>query len=207
MQPDTTVRSKKSLLQKSWITWTFLILFPPLGLFILWKQKKYTKKKRWVITAGTVAYFCAPIVAGALMTVPLFQNHDEFTSAFSEANKEMKLNYKLQETRKDKETITSLVSDDVTIMENVNDTGQVHELIMVGQGDGNDIVLTMGLLIAATNPELSKKEVGDVLKDLRLFDKSYQFHENETSVEVNLIRYNLKYDQKAGVIFSVSKVN
>ena len=30
---------------------------------------------------------------------------------------------------------------------------------------------------------------------------------NETTVDKNTIRYNLKYDQSAGVIFSVSKVN
>ncbi|MET3320540.1 UNVERIFIED_ORG: hypothetical protein ABIC97_003640 [Peribacillus simplex] len=42
---------------------------------------------------------------------------------------------------------------------------------------------------------------------MRLFDESYKYQKNETKVEKNTIRYNLKYDQDAGVIFSVSKVN
>ena len=78
---------------------------------------------------------------------------------------------------------------------------------MVGQGEGTDIVLSMGLLIGMTNPNLNQEEVGQVLKDLRLFDENYQYQKNETTVEKNTIRYNLKYDQSAGVIFSVSKVN
>ncbi|MFC0187122.1 hypothetical protein ACFFJY_02425 [Fictibacillus aquaticus] len=207
MQPDKTLTRKKGIFQKSWITWAFLILFPPLGLFILWKQKKYTTKKRWAITAGAAAYFAAPIAAGALMTAPLYYSHQEFTESFAEEVKALKLNYKLEGTKKEKETITSLVTDDVTVIENIDESGKVHELIMVGQGDGQDIVLTMGLLVSMTNPDLSKKEVGNVLKELRLFDESYNYHKNETSIEEGFIRYNLKYDQTAGVIFSVSRVN
>lgn len=58
-----------------------------------------------------------------------------------------------------------------------------------------------------TNPNLNQGQVGTVLKELRLFDESYQYQKNETTVEKNTIRYNLKYDQSVGVIFSISKVN
>jgi len=58
-----------------------------------------------------------------------------------------------------------------------------------------------------TNPNLNQSQVGTVLKELRLFDESYQYQKNETTVEKNTIRYNLKYDQSVGVIFSISKVN
>lgn len=58
-----------------------------------------------------------------------------------------------------------------------------------------------------TNPNLYQSQVGTVLKELRLFDESYQYQKNETTVEKNTIRYNLKYDQSVGVIFSISKVN
>ncbi|WP_369594141.1 hypothetical protein [Lysinibacillus pakistanensis] len=55
--------------------------------------------------------------------------------------------------------------------------------------------------------QLKSKPSWAVLKELRLFDESYQYQKNETTVEKNTIRYNLKYDQSVGVIFSISKVN
>jgi hypothetical protein len=60
------------------------------------------------------------------------------------------------------------------------------------------------MLVGIADQTLSNQEIGQVLKELRLFDPSYSFHKNETTVEKNNIRYNLKYDQNAGVIFSIS---
>ncbi|MFJ7682040.1 hypothetical protein [Peribacillus butanolivorans] len=117
----------------------------------------------------------------------------------------MKMPYSLENVKKEDETITSKLNDDVTLIENIDDNGAVHELIMVGQGEGTDIVLTMGLLIGITNPDLSQKDVGQVLMDLSLFDESYKYQKNETKVEKNTIRYNLKYDQDADVILVFQK--
>lgn len=66
---------------------------------------------------------------------------------------------------------------------------------MIGQGDGMDIILSMGQLIGTVQPELEDSQVGDVLEELRVFDKSYKFEINETTVTKNDIGYNLKYSQ------------
>jgi hypothetical protein len=207
MQPETTLRRRTSFYQKAWFMWLWLIVFPPLGIILMWRQGRFSKGKRIVATLIAAAYFAFPIIIAATATVPLYYNQDEFVTAFNKEVKELQLPYSLKNSKQDNETIMSKLDEDITLIENIDENGQIHELVMVGQGEGTDIVLSMGLLIGTTNPDLSKKEVGQVLKDLRLFDESYKYHKNETTVEKNTIRYNLKYDQSAGVIFSVSKVN
>lgn len=70
----------------------------------------------------------------------------------------------------------------------------------------DDIILGMGQLIGTVQPEQKDSQIGDVLVELRVFDKSYEFENNETTVTKSDIRYNLKYCQASGVIFTVSKV-
>lgn len=207
MQPETNLKRRTPIFQKAWFMWFWLIVFPPVGILLMWRQGRFTKVKRIVATLISTAYFVFPIIAVMTTTLPLYNNQKEFLVAFNKEVKELKLPYSLENLKKEDETITSKLDKDITLVENIDDSGAVHELIMVGQGEGTDIVLTMGLLIGMTNPDLNQKEVGQVLKDLRLFDKSYNYQKNETKVEKNTIRYNLKYDQSAGVIFSVSKVN
>ncbi|PCD05703.1 hypothetical protein CMV16_21980 [Peribacillus simplex] len=207
MQPETKLKRRTPIFQKAWFMWFWLIVFPPVGILLMWRQGRFTKVKRIVATLVATAYFVFPIIAFMTTTLPLYNNQKEFLVAFNKEVKELKLPYSLENVSKEDETITSKLNDDVTLIENIDDNGAVHELIMVGQGEGTDIVLSMGLLIGMTNPDLSQKDVGQVLKDLRLFDESYKYQKNETKVEKNTIRYNLKYDQDAGIIFSVSKVN
>ncbi|MGE7765759.1 hypothetical protein [Peribacillus sp. NPDC096540] len=200
-QPETNLKRRTPVFQNVWFMWFWLIFFPPVGILLMWRRGRFTKVKRIVATLIATAYFVFPIIAVMTTTLPLYNNQKEFLE------KKLKLPYSLENVKKEDETITSKLNDDVTLIENIDDNGAVHELIMVGQGEGTDIVLSMGLLIGMTNPDLSQKDVGQVLKDLRLFDESYKYQKNETKVEKNTIRYNLKYDQDAGVIFSVSKVN
>src|SRR4051812_15065508 len=96
-------------------------------------------------------------------TLPLFNNQKEFSDAF---NKEViKLTYSLKNLKKEEQNITLKLDKDITLIENINDKGAIHELIMLGQGEGTDIVLTREMLIDMTNPNSNQKEVGQVLKD------------------------------------------
>ena len=207
MQPETNLKRRTSIFQKAWVMWICLIVFPPVGILLMWRQGRFTRVKRIVATLVATVYFVFPIVAVMTTTLPLYNNQMEFSDAFKKEVNELKLNYSLENQKEEEETITSKLDEDITLIENIDDNGAIHELVMVGQGEGTDIVLSMGLLIGMTNPDLNQEEVVKVLEDLRLFDESYKFQQNETSVEKNTIRYNLKYDQSAGVIFSVSKVN
>jgi len=201
------LKLRTPIFKTAWFMWFWLIIFPPLGVFLMWKQGRLTKMKRTMATVIASVYFVSPMIIGMATTLPLYNNQEEFIEAFNKEVKKLDFSYSLENIKKEDETITSKLGKDITLIENIDEKGAVHELVMVGQGEGMDIILSMGLLIGMTNPVLNQDEIGAVLKDLRLFDESYEYQKNETTVEKNTIRYNLKYDQAAGVIFSVSKVN
>lgn len=204
---ENSLTKKTRFFQRKWFMWIFLIILPPLGLILLWSQRSYSKIKGTFISLFALIYFAFPLALVATAKEPLFKNHNELVSAFDSQKEFLKLSNKMSEVKTDDNVATYHISKDITLVENLNVINQIHEIVMVGQGDGMEITKTLALLISMTNPKLSKAEVGDVLQDLRYFDQDYEYHENETNVELNSIRYNLKYDQKQGVIFSVSKVN
>jgi hypothetical protein len=206
MQAELQPKRRSTVFNKAWFMWLFLIFFPPIGLIVMWRQGRFSKKVRWIITMVAAAYFVFPIYIGATATVPLYYSHDEFVTAYEDELKDQNLSYELKNEKQEEETITSKLTDDITLVENM-DSDQVHELVLIGQGDGMDIILSMGQLIGTVQPELKDNEIGDVLEELQVFDKSFKFENNETTVTKNDIRFNLKYSQASGVIFTVSKVS
>lgn len=207
MQQELRLKQKASLFQKAWFRWLWLILFPPLGVFLLWKQKVYSVTKRTIVSAIAMMYFIFPIIIGMTSSSPLYYNEDEFIEDFTKEVKELNLPFTLEDMRENDDTISYKLDEDITLIENVDENGQIHELIMIGQGDGSDIILAMGALIGSVNTDMENNEIGDVLMELRLFDENFKYEMNESTVEKNFIRYNLKYDQSVGVIFSISRVN
>jgi phosphoglycerol transferase MdoB-like AlkP superfamily enzyme len=190
--------------QTVWFMWICLIFIPPIGIFLMWKYRKISKGNKIIATILAVVYFVGWINIATGATPSLFINQDKFVDAFQDQLKEANLPYSLKNQKRDQHTIISKLDDDITLVENLDETGRVCELVMVGQGEGRDIVPVMGLLIRTVDKNMDKEDTVQVLKELRLFDESYSFHKNETTVEKNNIRYNLKYDQDAGVIFSIS---
>ncbi len=207
MKVEKDVSTRKPFHQKSWLMWLFLFIFPPVGLILLWKQNKFSKVKKIILTVLASIYFITPIIIIVNTTVPLFYNHDDVVEAFTEKVSEQDLSYSMQVIEEEKHLITSELSNDIILLENIDNNERVQEIIMIGQGSGTDIIHIMGILIEITNPNLEKAEIGEILTKLRLFDEDYEFTGNELTVEENLIRYHLKYDESSGVIFSVSKVN
>lgn len=206
MEVNKDVSNQTTFHQKSWLMWLLLLLFPPIGLILLWIQKRISTGKKIILTVLASVYFITVLVIWNT-TVPLFHNHDEVEAAFTENVSEQNLSYNMQIINEEKHSITSELSNDITLIENIDKNGNVQEVIMIGQGAGTDIIHIMGILIEITNPKLEKSEVGDVLTKLRLFDEDYEYIANELTVEENSIRYHLKYDESSGVIFSISKVN
>lgn len=198
---------KTRYFEKSWFLWIWLIIFPPLGLIVLWRQGRYSKKKRTTISIVALIYFVLPIIISTTIKLPLYNDHNELVAAFNIAKKELNASNEITQLTKDGNVQTFKFGEDITLIENLDENDKIHELIMVGQGEGIDITISLALLISMTNPELSNVEIGEVLKDLRFFDKDFKYDKNETELEINTIRYNLKYDQTQGVVFSISKVN
>lgn len=198
---------KTRYFEKTWFMWILIIIFPPLGLVLLWRKGRYSKKKRITISIVALVYFVLPIIIVTTVKLPLFNDHSELVSAFNTAKKELNVKNEITQITKEDNVQTFKIDKDITLIENLDNNDRIHELIMIGQGEGIDITTSLALLIGMTNTELSNFEIGDVLKELKFFDKDYKYDENETVVEINTIRYNLKYDQTQGVIFSISKVN
>lgn len=204
---QVNLNKKTRYFETSWFLWTWLIIFPPLGLIVLWRQGRYLKKNRIIISIAALVYFILPIIIGIIVKPPLYTDHRELVAAFNTAKKELNTSNEITQFTKDGNVQTFKMDEDITLIENLDERGQIHELIMIGQGEGIDITTSLALLIGMTNPELSNIEIGEVLKKLRFFDKDFKYDQNETAIEINTIRYNLKYDQTQGLIFSISKIN
>src|SRR5690625_3109454 len=213
MKTENEVKVNEPIHQKIWLMWLLLIIFPQVGVVFLWLQQRLSKIKKIIITIIADVYFISPFILIIILlivwnpTIPLYHSHDEFVEAFNQEIQEQDLPYNIQVTEEEKHLITSELGQDITLLENIDEDGNVRELIMIGQGAGTDIIHMIGILIETTNPKLEKYEIGQVLEELRLFDGSYDFDVHELTVEQDQIRYNLKYDESIGIIFSVSKVN
>ena len=72
MQPETNLKRRTPIFQKAWFMWFCLIIFPPVGIVLLWRQGRFTKVTRTVVTLIATAYFVFPIVAVMTTTVPLY---------------------------------------------------------------------------------------------------------------------------------------
>lgn len=75
------------------------------------------------------------------------------------------------------DVFTYKISDYVYLQGSINKSDRsVREVTMVGAGDGTaqsgtDILVTIGLLIASTNPDLTTEERAGVLQDLGLLSE------------------------------------
>lgn len=212
MKNEKEVLSKVPIHQRSWFMWLWLIIFPPVGIIFLWIQKKFNTLIKVLLTIFASIYFILPIVIITLLIVmfnspaPLYYSHEEFEEAFNLEVEKHDLKYTINNTVEDN-VITSELSPNTILIENMDSSGKVQELILIGQGKGTDILINIGILIGITNPQYGEEEIGQVFEELRFFDKDYQFNSNEITVEKDRIRYNLKYDEAMGVIFSCSKIN
>lgn len=62
-------QENKKFYQKTWVMWLTLILFWPVGVFLLWKYSTYTKKTKCILTA----------VLGAIVVMGFSGNKDTTT--------------------------------------------------------------------------------------------------------------------------------
>lgn len=89
--------------------------------------------------------------------------------------------------------------------------GSVREVLLMGAGDGTvksgaDILIGMGILITATNPDLSDIERGNVLRELGVIDGGDIMDLNKSTVR-NGIRYKITTSEDLGIWFSAIDAN
>jgi len=200
-----TVGVKKDSVSNNVFMWLFLLLLPPVGIYIMWKKTRFTIRKRVILSAVFTIYFLSPFLIGASDSIPLYENHAEFKSDFLKRASEFKLPYQLEESEKTTAAVTYKMGKNITLIENVDTDQAIHEIVLVGHGKGKDIIMGMGLLIGATNPDLEAKQIGHILNELHLFDEGYDFRSEPAETEKEKIRYHLTYDKNKGLVFSISK--
>lgn len=213
MKAESDILTKEPFHQKIWLIYLLLIIFPPAGIVFVWLQKRYTNTRKIVLTILGAFYFVLlPIILMIILVIiwnptnPLYYSHDDFMEAFEQTVENQNHPYELNITNEEEHLISSELTDDVSLLENIDTKGNIQELVIIGQGTGTEVVGTIGALIEVTNPDLEKDEVGQVLDELHFFDEDLPENEG-TSVDKNKIHYHLTYDESTGVVFSVSKVN
>lgn len=105
------------------------------------------------------------------------------------------------------------ISDYVYLQGSINKSdGSLREVTMVGAGDGTaqsgtDILVTIGLLIASTNPGLTTEERAGVLQDLGLLSEGVDITQINQSTKRNGIKYTIKGSNELGIWFIASDAN
>lgn len=102
---------------------------------------------------------------------------------------------------------TIMLNDYIAMNVSINkEDKSVRDILMIGQGDGTvasglDIMVTIGTIITATNPDLTPDERGDVLNELGLMDEAGLSDEQKSAVR-NGIKYTLESSDQIGIMFT-----
>ncbi|MEN1985976.1 hypothetical protein [Paenibacillus hubeiensis] len=144
---------------------------------------------------------------------------DEFRKSFNKRadeldNPKLKIGKKLEiEEGPVQNVFQYMTTDYIGITGSVNKAdGSLRDVMMIGQGNGTlssgaDIILSIGLVVLATNPDLPTSAVGDIMKDLGVIDEGVDWTTIDESTEVNNVRYTLRGSDVLGIMFSASDVN
>ena len=141
-----------------------------------------------------------------------------FRKAFNSTAKRLNVDITLGKIKvKDgalQDTFSYKISDYVYLLGSVNKLdGSVREVAMVGAEDGSpqsgtDMLLTIGLLIASTNPDLTSEGRAGVLRDVGLLSKGVDVTKLRKSTTRNGIKYTFRGSEELfGLWFIVSDAN
>lgn len=142
---------------------------------------------------------------------------DELQKRFNAAATEFQSDFKvnsLQETEGEfQNTYQYQFTNRLGLLGTINkDNHLIKEVTILGQGDGTlksgmDLMASMGIVIAATNPEISKDDRGNILKELGLLDKSTDINDIDKSTVRNNVRYHIMSIPSVGIMFIASNPN
>ncbi|WP_035300877.1 hypothetical protein [Brevibacillus thermoruber] len=145
-------------------------------------------------------------------------NPEQFKAAFNKASKEFNSDLKINTIKVEEGPVQN--SFQVNLTKNLSmvgvvnkKDGSVRSVTMIGVGDGSvksgvDIILGMGILITATNPEISADDRGKVMEELKLIgDDSVDILDLDTKTIRNGIRYTVKSSRELGIWFTAGDAN
>ena len=53
-------------MKQKWLVVFFLVMFPPLGIYMLWQGEHFVPKTRWIITIISALWLCLHLLDAAL---------------------------------------------------------------------------------------------------------------------------------------------
>ncbi|MBY0088411.1 hypothetical protein [Brevibacillus brevis] len=150
------------------------------------------------------------------LTHNIGMNPEQFKTAFNNASKSLKSDLKVGKISIEDGAVQNTFKNNFTknlgLVGVVNKKdGSVRSVTFIGGGDGTaksgtDIIISMGLAIMATNPELSVDDRGNVLRELGLMDGGDVLNLKKDTVR-NGIKYSLNTSAELGILFTVSNAN
>ncbi|NMM52052.1 hypothetical protein [Paenibacillus aquistagni] len=142
---------------------------------------------------------------------------EEFKSSFNSSSEEFDSDLRIKNISVQdgelQDTFQYMFTANLGIVGTVNKSGgKIRDVMLIGNGDGSaksgaDIVIAMGIIIAATNPELSTEDRGEVLKELGLFDENVDVYNLDKNTVRNGIKYRIQGSEVIGIMFSAGDVN
>ncbi|GAV11934.1 hypothetical protein [Paenibacillus sp. NAIST15-1] len=142
---------------------------------------------------------------------------EEFKKAFNNSAKEFKSDLRINKISVEKgelqDTFKYMFTNKLGIVGTVNKNGgKIRDVLLIGNGFGDqesaaDIIISMGLIITVTNPEISTEDRGKILKELGLLDEGVDFTTIDNNTVRNGIKYRVKGSEEIGIMFSAGDVN
>lgn len=143
---------------------------------------------------------------------------EEFRKAFNARADSMKSKIKITKklTIEDglvQDTFQFMFNDYLGLTGTVNKSdGSIRDVMMLGRGDGTaasgaNVIVVMGLVILAVNPDLPSTEVGSILTDLHVLDDGVDLTKIDESTVRNGIRYHVQGSKELGLMFSAGDAN
>lgn len=143
-------------------------------------------------------------------------NPEEFRAAFNKASQEVSAGFTIDKITvqegEAQDTFQYMLTDNIALVGTVNKAdGSVRDVMIMATGDGTfksgaDIIIAMGVLIVATNPDLAVEERGGILDDLGLTSGEDLMGLN-TNTTRNGLRYHFTATEGLGILFGVADEN
>lgn len=142
---------------------------------------------------------------------------DEFKDRFNQAATEFDSDLRITDLNVDEgsvqDTFQYMLTSHLGLIGSINkQDGSIRSVTILGQGDGTaqsglNIITSMGILIAAVNPEISPNKRGDILRELKIVGDNVDILNLDSETVCNGKKYFVNSSKEIGIMFGVQDAN